>query len=70
MVKDYEFYVSDSASAWGEAVAAGAFGSGRGATRVDFSAKTGHYVRFVALTEQNGRPYTSVAELDVVGVRR
>src|SRR5690606_8066041 len=31
------------------------------------TAKTGRYVRLRALTEVNGRPYTSMAELNVLG---
>ncbi len=70
MVKDYAFYVSDSTSSFGTPVASGAFGSGRGATRVDFPEKIGRYVRFVAKSEQADKAYTSMAELDVVGTRQ
>ena len=67
MVKDYEFYVSDATSDWGTAVKTGAFGTGTQPSTVTFTAKAGRYVRFVALNEVSGKPYTSVAELDVAG---
>jgi hypothetical protein len=67
MVKDYEFYVSDSTSDWGTAVKTGSFGSNTTPTTVTFTAKTGRYIRFRALSEINGKAYTSVAEIDVAG---
>jgi hypothetical protein len=67
MVKDYEFYVSDSTSDWGSAVKTGTFGTSRTPTLVTFPAKTGRYIRFVGLSEINGKAYTSVAELNVKG---
>jgi hypothetical protein len=67
MVDDYEFYVSDSTSTWGAAVKTGSFGTTREATTVTFPAKAGRYIRFVGLSEVDGRAYTSVAELDVAG---
>ena len=67
MVKDYEFYVSDGASDWGTAVKTGTFGASTTPTTVTFTAKTGRYIRFRALSEINGKAYTSVAEIDVAG---
>ncbi|HYQ44199.1 MAG TPA: discoidin domain-containing protein [Polyangiaceae bacterium] len=67
MVKDYEFYVSSDKANWGSAVKTGSFGTGKAATTVSFTAKTGRYIRFVALNEVNGKAYTAVAELDVAG---
>jgi len=32
-----------------------------------FAARSARYVRFVALSEINGQPWTSVAELDMIG---
>jgi len=66
MVADYQFYVSTDSSNWGTAVATGTFNSDRTQKRVTFAtAQTGRYIRFVALSEINGKPWTSVAELDV-----
>ncbi len=67
MVDAYEFYVSDTPSTWGTAVKTGSFGTTRDATTVTFPAKAGRYIRFVGLSEVDGRAYTSVAELDVAG---
>lgn len=69
MVKDYEFYVSDSTSDWGTAVKAGTFGSAAQPTTVTFSAKPGRYIRFRAMSELNGKAYTAVAEIDVAGTK-
>ena len=33
-----------------------------------FTSKTARYVRFVAVSEINGQPWASVAELDLIGV--
>ena len=67
MVKDYEFYVSDSTSDWSAPVRAGTFDASSTPTTVTFSPKVGRYVRFRALSAINGEPYTSVAEIDVAG---
>jgi len=67
MVKDYEFYVSDSTSDWGTAVKTGTFGTSMTPTLATFTAKTGRYIRFVALSEASGKAYTAVAELNVKG---
>ena len=67
MVKDYEFYVSDSKTDFGSAVKTGTFASGTTPTSVDVPATTGRYIRFRALSSLNGTPYTAVAELDVAG---
>jgi hypothetical protein len=64
-VKDYEVYVGEP-GAWGEPVATGAFGGGRDEKRVNFTASSGRYLRFVALSEQNGQPFASGAELTPV----
>ncbi len=67
MVAQYEFYASTDSSNWGTAVATGTFSSSRKETRVPFAAKTARYLRFVALSEINGKDWTSVAELDAIG---
>jgi hypothetical protein len=67
MVKDYEFYVSDSTTSWGTAVKTGTFGTSSTPTTVTFAAAAGRYIRFRALSEINGKAYTSVAELNVAG---
>jgi hypothetical protein len=76
-VKQYEFYVSSDGVNWGNPVAAGTFNYGTanlscgGATvlpaqQINFSAVSATFVRFRALAEVNGNPWTSVAELNVL----
>ncbi len=67
MVAQYEFYASTDSTNWGTAVATGTFTSSRTETRVPFAAKTARYIRFVALSEINGKAWASVAELDAIG---
>ncbi len=79
-IKQYAFYVSTDGVNWGTAVATGTFkygnlstncpGPGAGvpsAIQVTFSRKTAQYIRLVALSELHGNPWTSVAELNVLG---
>ncbi|MET0595381.1 MAG: family 43 glycosylhydrolase, partial [Polyangiaceae bacterium] len=67
IVAGYEFYVSQSTTDWGTAVATGTFGGDRSAKRVDFNEKLGRYIRFVSKSEVSGSALTSMAELDIVG---
>jgi hypothetical protein len=66
-IASYQFYVSDNGSTWGPAVASDTFAANTTEKTVRFTAKTGRYVRFVALSEINGNPWTSAAELNVYG---
>jgi glucose/arabinose dehydrogenase/PKD repeat protein len=61
----YEVYVSNDPNAWGTAVATGTFPNASAEQMVSFPAKTGRYVRLRALSEVNGGPWTSAAELNV-----
>ena len=70
MIGDYALYISQDPAQWGDPVAMGSFGADHGAKQIEFAPHTGRYVRFVALREINGKPYTSVAELDLVGTRQ
>ena len=65
-IKAYEFYVSDSTSSWGTAVATGSFTNDAVEKTVTFTAKSGRYIRIRALSEVNGNPWTSIAELNVL----
>jgi F5/8 type C domain-containing protein/fibronectin type III domain protein len=69
MVGRYSFYVSETGEDWGQAVASGTFSGDMVERQVTFPHKVGSFVRFVAHTEVNGKPWTSVAELNVLGVR-
>jgi len=79
-IKDYAFYVSSDGVNWGTAVATGTFnygnlstdcpGPGAGvpsALQVAFAPTTEQYIRLVANSELHGNPWTSVAELNVLG---
>ena len=68
-VADYEFSVSADSANWGTVVAGGKFAAGAEPKSVKFTATPGRYVRFVAKSEINGNPWTSVAELDLSGTR-
>jgi len=69
MVGRYSFYVSEDGEDWGEAVSTGIFSRGTGEQEVTFTEKIGSYVRFVAHSEVNGKPWTSVAEITILGGR-
>jgi fibronectin type 3 domain-containing protein len=66
-IADYQFYVSDDGVTWDTAVSVGTFAADTSEQTVRFTAKTGRYVRLVALSEINGNPWTSAAELNVFG---
>jgi lysophospholipase L1-like esterase len=66
-IRNYEFYVSGDGINWGSPVASGAFANTKAEKEVLFNAKSGRYVRLRALSEVNGKPWTSVAELNVLG---
>jgi len=66
-IKDYEFYVSNDNKKFGKPVAAGTFDrrSGTGTVKLATPVK-GRYVKLRALSEVNGRPWTSIAELRIL----
>ncbi|MGC2322473.1 MAG: discoidin domain-containing protein, partial [Terriglobales bacterium] len=81
-IKQYEFYVSPDGINWGAPVAAGTFdytgytvkcpGPGAGLPaprRIAFPPAIGRYIRLRALSEMNGFPYTSAAEISVLSIQ-
>ncbi len=79
-VNQYELYVSQDGVNWGTPVASGIFDYGSATTgcpgasaplaiRVTFMPTPGHYVRLRALSEINGNPWTSMAELNLLAIR-
>ncbi|MGH3352716.1 MAG: beta-N-acetylglucosaminidase domain-containing protein [Nocardioides sp.] len=64
-VADFEVYLSQDGSTWGEPVAAGTWPGGADEQWVGFAETSARYVRFVARSEQNGNPWTSAAEISV-----
>src|SRR5215471_8283699 len=67
-IAGYEFYVSPDGTTWGTAVATGTLAADTTEKTVRFPAKTGRYVRLVAWAEIHGSPWTSAAELNILGV--
>jgi len=67
LVGQYELYLSTDATDWGTAVKTGTFANDFSEKVVTFPAKTARYLRFRALSEVQGKEYTAVAELSVVG---
>ena len=69
MIDEYEFYVSSDTADWGTAVASGTWTAGKMEKQVLFGCTLGQYVRLIALSEVNGNPWTSMAELNVLAVQ-
>jgi hypothetical protein len=76
-ISQYQFYVSPDGVNWGSPVASGTFNYGTATTgcpgasvlpaiQVLFPSTSAHYIQLRALSEVNGNPYTSVAELNVL----
>lgn len=66
-IAKYEFYVSSDGVNWGNAVATGTFANNTTLKKISFGAKNGQYIRLRALSEVNGKPWTSAAEISVTG---
>ena len=64
----YEFYVSTDGVTWGSPVATGTFPTDATNKQVGFTSTTGQYVRLRALSEVNGNPFTSMAELQLLNM--
>ena len=65
-IGNFEFYVSDDPKDFGPPAAKRAMGRILTEYTVNLKPKrTGRYVRLVALSEVNGRPWTSIAELNI-----
>ena len=66
-VKDYEIYVSQDGKNWGQPVVKGSFKNEAKAQKVMFSKPVkARYIRFQALSEQNGNDYASGAEFSLI----
>jgi hypothetical protein len=64
----YTIYVSMDGVTWGNAVATGTLTNDAAEKALVFLGKTGQYVRFVAQSEVNGHPWTSAAEINILGI--
>ncbi len=66
-VKDFEIYVSLDGENWGEPVAKGAFENTKSEKKISFPREVeGRFVRFRALSSQNGQIFASGAEFGVL----
>ena len=66
-IEEWEFFVSADGNGWGEPVASGTFLNTSSEKEVIFPKIEVRYVRLVALSEVNDNPWTSVAELNILG---
>jgi hypothetical protein len=66
-VAKYSLYVSTDGVNWGTPVAGGTFAKNANKKKVLFSGRAGQFVRFMAKSEINGNPWTSAAEIRVLG---
>jgi hypothetical protein len=76
-ISQYQFYVSTDGVNWGNPVASGTFNYGTAvlgcpgasvvpAIQVLFPSTSGQYIQLRALSEVNGNPYTTAAEINVL----
>lgn len=66
-VKDYEIYVSQDGKTWGTPIAKGSFKNSEADQRVMFKEPVkARYIRFNALSEQNGNDFASGAEFSLI----
>ena len=66
-VKDYEIYVSQDGKEWGEPIHKATFPRDSKAQRVEFQKPVkARYIRFKALSSQNGHDYASGAEFGLI----
>ncbi|KAK1141043.1 hypothetical protein N8T08_009616 [Aspergillus melleus] len=61
----HEVYVSTDGQSWGSAVAYGTWWPDNTVKLAVFEPRAVQYVRFVALSEANGNPWTYIAELEI-----
>lgn len=66
-VKDYTIHVSVDGKEWGEPVQKGTFANNSSEKKVTFDKPVkGRYIRFTALSEQNGQDFASGAEITIL----
>jgi PKD repeat protein len=66
-IAGYQIYVSTDGTTWGSAVTSGTWANNKNEKVVNFSAKTGRYVRLVATSEVSNNIWASAAEINVIG---
>jgi hypothetical protein len=65
-IKDYEFYVSNDGTNFGQPVKKGAFEPGKGEKIETFAPVKCRLIKLKAISEINGLPWTSAAEIGVI----
>lgn len=65
-IKEYEFSVSDDGKDFGKPVKTGEFSAGKEMKTVAFDGKKCRFIKLRALSEINGEPWTSAAEIGIV----
>jgi hypothetical protein len=65
-IKDYEFYVSDDGTNFGQPVKKGSFTDTKSKQTATFEAKSARFIKLKALSEVNDQAWTSAAEIGVV----
>lgn len=66
-IKDYEIYVSSDGLDWGDPVATGSWTNSEQLQLTSINEAIGQYVRLKVLSEVNGGPWASAAELNMRG---
>ena len=66
-IDQYEFYVSNDGTTWSSPAATGSFANDATEKEVLFNPVIGQFIRLRALREINGNPWTSAAEINVLG---
>ncbi|UZP42897.1 hypothetical protein NXS19_010713 [Fusarium pseudograminearum] len=61
----HEVYLSSDGTNWGSPVASGSWFADSTTKYSNFETRPARYVRLVAVTEANGQPWTSIAEINV-----
>jgi len=65
-IKDYEFYVSNAGTNFGQPVKTGTFGPGKEEKMETFKPVKCRFIKLKAISEINGLPWTSAAEIGVI----
>lgn len=66
-IADYNVYLSTDGSTWGSPVASGTFPNNPSEKTISFTGTSASFIRLVATSEVNGNPWTSAAEINVLG---
>ncbi len=67
-IKDYKIYLSNSKTDWGTPVKTGTFEDSGVPTPIKFTNRpSGRYLKIVSLSEVNDKPFTTIAEINIIG---